>query len=72
MVNFCNKTSLAITNFDISINDILLDIPDASPSTDKSKCFSMGSMFEMWSMVLLLLDRVAEVSCKKDERVLYQ
>ena len=33
--------------YDTSINDILLDIPDASPPTDKSKRFSVGSLFEM-------------------------
>ena len=74
IVNFFNKTSYKKSSYnkfyDISINGIFLDIPDASPSTNKTKLFNEDSVFEMWPMVSLLLCRVAEVCCKKDERVL--
>ena len=48
MVNLFGKTKCQYNKFhDNSIDDISLDMWDASPSTNKSKHFNVGSMFEM-------------------------
>ena len=68
MVISGDKAKSCYNNFpDISIADILLDMWDASPSTNNSKIFNVRSVFEMWSMVSLLQCRVTEVWGKKDE-----